>query len=330
MPTTALRDEVSAALRAFAWDQWAQLGVLASTSRRDVWAADPEALLLFTLEVARDEPRLFDEVLDWLLANERLISVQRLRNLARGDEDRALVEAALGWAARRRPRQRLVAKPASQVPHAQPLFRTSRTAIRTPDEIFLQRGWLKPVTEPSGKSQAPDLATPISFAFRMRHLLGVGTRAEVVRILLTSEAPWSPVQVIAESAGYAKRNVQEALTSLFSAGVVDAIVVANEQRYGLSRERWAELLATPADRLPIHRDWPQLLFALRQIDRWLHDPRQDGLSEYMRASEARVLMDEIGPQLRYAGVRVLDSTAPGAAFWPDFVWNVREAVSALS
>jgi hypothetical protein len=62
-------------------------------------AQDPEALLLFTFEVARDDPRLFGEVLDWLALNERLVSVQRLRNLCRDDADagggRALMGSAL-------------------------------------------------------------------------------------------------------------------------------------------------------------------------------------------------------------------------------------------
>jgi hypothetical protein len=34
--------------------------------QREEHAADPEALLLFTFEVGRNDPRLFDEVLDWL------------------------------------------------------------------------------------------------------------------------------------------------------------------------------------------------------------------------------------------------------------------------
>lgn len=64
------------------------MGVFATARRADRWAADPEALLLFTLEVARADARLFDEVLDWLALNERLVSVQRLRNLYRDDTDR--------------------------------------------------------------------------------------------------------------------------------------------------------------------------------------------------------------------------------------------------
>ena len=57
------------------------MGVLATAERRYRWAADPEALLLLTFEVGREEPRLFAEVLDWLVKNERLI--QRMAGAVR-------------------------------------------------------------------------------------------------------------------------------------------------------------------------------------------------------------------------------------------------------
>jgi hypothetical protein len=62
-----------------------------------VWSQDIEALLLLTFEVARADPRLFDEVLDWLVTNEHLISVRRLRTLAKpsaSTERRARARAA--------------------------------------------------------------------------------------------------------------------------------------------------------------------------------------------------------------------------------------------
>jgi len=82
---------------AFTWRQWGQLGVSAAVNQRDRWCQDPEALLLFTLEVARREPRMFDEVIDWLAAGGPDLMRQRLVNLLRDDPaaDTALVSAAL-------------------------------------------------------------------------------------------------------------------------------------------------------------------------------------------------------------------------------------------
>ena len=103
MTAEQLRKEIVADSVAIAWDQWSQLGVsAASPAHREERAADPEALLLFTLEVGRNDPRLFDEVLDWLALNEHLVSVHRLRNVCVDATDRALVGAALDWSARSR------------------------------------------------------------------------------------------------------------------------------------------------------------------------------------------------------------------------------------
>ena len=330
MQNSDLRARVRHDLFAFAWDQWAQMGLSAAAHRIDRWAADPEALLLFTFEVGRADPRLFDEVLDWLVLNERLVSVQRLRNLCRDDDDRALVEATLAWAAEsRRPGAARGATKQTTAAGDVPLFRDVGAGGRRVDETFRAYGWLKPPTERSGKSRSPNTLAPINFAFRLRQILGLGARAEVVRFLLTVLAPSATAQVISSSAGYAKRNIHEALTALHSADVIDAVTVGNEQRYSIDRERWATLLGLTTDGLPSERDWPQLFHALRLLVRWLEDDRHDELSAYMLASEARTLADQIVPELRYAGVRVPLDGHPGAEYWQDFVELASATVAAL-
>jgi hypothetical protein len=69
------------------------MDILATAERNDHGAADPETLLLLSFEVGREEPR-----------------IQRLRDLIRDDDDRALVEAVVGWLGQRRRRARLEAR----------------------------------------------------------------------------------------------------------------------------------------------------------------------------------------------------------------------------
>ena len=64
------KESLSERLVSFAWNEWAQIGLLIAPAHVSPWAQDPEALIVFTLQVARDEPRLFDELLDWMLGNE--------------------------------------------------------------------------------------------------------------------------------------------------------------------------------------------------------------------------------------------------------------------
>jgi hypothetical protein len=237
MPISGLRQEVPARLLAFAWDQWAQMGVSGTAPSADRWAADPEALLLFTLEIARADARLFDEVLDWLALTERLISVQRLRNLYRDDTDSALAEAALAWVAQSRNSGQHGRRSASESARPVQLFRDVKADARRADKTFRAYEWLKPPTERSGKSTPPNLFAPINIAFRLRQVLGVGALAEAAKFLLTVHAPSVTAQVVTASAAYAKRNVHEALTALHSAGVIDAVTVGNEQRYRIDRDR---------------------------------------------------------------------------------------------
>jgi hypothetical protein len=332
MSASTLRESVTTRLLGFAWDQWAQLGVFAPTSRRDQIAADPEALLLFTLEVGRSDPRLFDETLDWLLTNERLVSIQRLRNLCRDDDDRDLVEGALLWVARQQPRSRPAPQRARErrPTDPRPLFYEVAREVREPDEAFVAVGFSKPATGPSGKSRAPDPDTPINFAFRMRHLFGVGSRAEVIRYLVTASVTDASALGIADAAAYAKRNVNETLTSLVASRIVTAYEQGNERRYYLDRAMWGQFLRFQPNGWPMYRDWPRILGAFRQVSRWLHDPAQDELTPYMLASNARTLMERLEPDLTPAVVALAPTPAQsGDDYWETFADTVQRSLATL-
>lgn len=322
--------EVSAALQALAWDQWAQLGVSgAIPSHREQRAADPEALLLFTLEVGRTNPRLFDEVLGWLALNEPLISVHRLRSLCANPTDRVLVDAVLDWVAgvrRRKPPTATASR--STRAESELLFHSVPAPRGDLDLAFARHGLARTPLTPSGKSQPPRLTAPISFAFRLRRLLGVGVRAEVIRALLTIRAPRLSGSVIAASAGFEQRNVREGLLQLSEAAVIDVVRVADERHYSIAFQDWATLLRLgEASSLPFHHDWIPTYRALTQITRWLQQPSLEELSPFLRASQARTLVDAISPDLQLAGVIETDA-ARGAAFWDAFVEITRRAIRA--
>lgn len=318
-----LREELQRRLAGFLWDEWGQMGVLATSSKRSPWAADPEALLLLTFEVGREEPRLLDEVLDWLVANERLISVQRLRNMARDGSDRALVEAVIGWLGERRKRPRLGAKAGQPVTdEPQPFFRGSQFPVEDPDPAFLAQGFLKPRSQPRGLSQSPDVNLPINFGFRLRLLLGIGVRAEATRVLLTIDAPRVDLQTLAKSTGYNKRNVQEGAAALNAAGALTSWEVGNEQRFEAPRDRWKDFLAV--EEIPQHVDWPQLFAAYRKLLRWLAEPANRDLSEYMLSSEARTVMEEVAEDLRFAGIAVdTGAQSSNSSYWDRFADELR-------
>lgn len=329
MQISSLRERLSSALLDFAWEEWAQMGVLAAARRDRRWAQDPEALLLLTFEVGRADPRLFDEVLDWLVSNEPLISARRLRTLADGPDDERLLAAVLEWVRRqRRPHgpSRQQDWPASD---AEALFPEADLPTPHMDQAFLAFGFTRPPAQPSGKSRQPDLTAPINFGFRLRQLLGLSARAEAIRYLLTAEVESATVADVAEPSGYSKRNIQEALGALRAAGVATFAYTGGEQRFAVDRSRWAHLLDLEPHELPMYRDWPTLLGVLRQMLRWLKRPELESLSEYLRASEAAALLDVIRPQLSRAGV-FMSARQGGGRSWSDLEETVENALLWLA
>ncbi len=316
MDLTAFSEQLRGQLLGFAWDEWAQMGISAVPRRVSRWAQDPEALIVFTLEVARADPRLFDELLDWMLRNESLLTVRRLRAVCIDDADRALVAGAMAWLARRRPRARLPGSDRLLAPPGLEALFEGGVRVRSPDPDFAAAGFMRPVVEASRKSLAPDFTSPINLAFRLRVILGVSIRAEVVRVLLCTGAPQVTASALARSSVYAKRNVHDALTGLVDAGVVSAFTVGGELRYTIDKSAWGALLGVASGEMPLHKEWPQLLGVLRTILRWSRSEDVAAASEYMQASAARQLLEALRPELAFAGVtsnlRATAEQAPAA------------------
>jgi uncharacterized protein YegP (UPF0339 family) len=304
------------------------MGVLAAPQRRSPWAQDPEALLVFSLEVARDDPRLFDEILDWLATNEGLLGVRRLRGMCDSPEDKRLVEGTLGWLSQLHPRARLSPRVevASEV-GLQPLFRGLSTHVPSPDPAFMAAGLLRPVAQASGAARPPNLREPINLAFRLRQLLGVGARAEIVRYLLTVEERAASAPAVTRSAGFAARNVRDALLALHAAGVVALGGRGREQRYSIDRESWMRLLEIDPGELASQRNWPQLLRGVLRLLRWLTTEDLDELSDYLLGSQALTLLGDVRDDFEQAGITMSRASADDA--WRHLEALVDQALRAL-
>jgi len=104
----------------------------------------------------------------------------------------------------------------------------------------------------------------------------------------------------------------------------------NERVYGIDHDRWTELLGDRDGLLPIYVDWLRLLPSLKRLLDWLEDQTRVGHSDYMLASEARRLIEELQPSLESAGVQIQDTRmAYGADYWPVFVGIVETIIQML-
>ena len=303
-----VREKLRQGFLEFAWRQWAQVGVSANVAGSDGWAIDPEALILFTIGVARRDPRLFDEMLDWLTENRRLLSMQRLRNLsARLPIETRLVGAVIAWAGEHPLQWPQDRREADLPPDRLPVFSPDVLGfIGDPDPTFAKYGYVRPKVVRSGKSGEPDIKLPANFAFQLRHLFGPGSRSEVMRVLLTY--PDGPLDAarIADEAGFAKRNIGDTLAGLVASRVVKARWSGNERHFIAYRDKWANLLEVgPSARFtPAFVDWIDLFSAALQIISWLDDEAETKHSDYIASSRARELMERVTPDLEAAGLDV--------------------------
>jgi hypothetical protein len=337
MSISALRDRVRKELLEFSWSQWAQLGLSAHTTRSDRWAVDPEALIVFTAEVARRDPRLFDELLDWMSLNGRLLSLQRLRNLTgRFPLDRKLVEAVVAWVGESTPSLRW-SKAGQQGSEGKgkgvPLFSQDVVSfLGEVDPTFSRHGYVRPRARRSHKSSEPDLRAPVSLAFQLRLVLGPGSRSEIMRVLLTAADGPLDAARIADEAGFAKRNVNETLSTLVVSGVVKARWSGNERVFLALRDKWSTLLelGPSADNMPTFVSWIHLLPVLVDVLAWLEREAETTDSAYLVSSRARDLMERVTLNLEIVGLAVPPRRSyPGAAYLPAFVETVESLLAMI-
>ena len=335
MLISELRERTRQGFLDFAWRQWAQAGLSANVAGLDDWAIDPEALILFTIAVARHDPRLFDEMLDWLAANRRLLNMQRLRNLSsRFPVDARLVSAVIAWAGEPPTTQWLKSQRAtSQVPATVPVFSPDVLGfVGEPDPTFAEYGYIRPRATRSGKSREPDVKIPANFAFQLRHLFGPGSRSEVMRVLLTLRDGLLNAARISDECGFAKRNVNDTLTSLVTSRVVKARWSGNERHFIAYRDKWATLLEVgpSGGQIPLFVSWVHLFPAALEILTWLDDAAEANDSEYLISSQARSLIQHVTRDLQMAGIDVSPKRpAPGTAYLPVFAETVESVLAMM-
>jgi len=301
----SFKNEFRELLLNFLWRQWSALGVAGHSSGGDVWIIDPEALLLFTCTMGRHEPRLFDEMLDWLEENGRFINVMRLKRILRtetfaGERTLATVAGFLMKGTEAVKWKRLAES--VQAPLNPEAFflspdGTPVPVLGEPEPIFARHGFRRGPLRLRGYSQKFPATQPSTLALQLRALFGVNIRCEIVLYLLTHEAA-HPSQ-IAREAGYFERAVQGTLVDMLQSGVVQLRPSGREKHYWLVQQSWAALLNRP-EPFPQWITWPPLFSALEQIWLKLNDPGMEALDPLLQSSELRRLMVEVRPALERA------------------------------
>jgi hypothetical protein len=249
----------------FLWRQWSTLGIAGIIESKDNRIIDPEALLLFSLSACRYESRLFDEIIDWLFRNGQFINVQRLQQIQRkcdfhcGPQLSAIAEL-LAAKSRYRLKWSGLAKKYYQE-HKEPLFFDKEgNALPCPTDKnanpeFLSHGLKRGQINLRGYSQSSDLQRSACLLFRLRALLGISARAEIL-CLLASIKEIHPSEA-ARLTAYYQKTIQTTLVEMAQSGVI-LTRASNKEKYYRLKSGILDALLKPQGKSPRWLNWPPL------------------------------------------------------------------------
>jgi DNA-binding transcriptional ArsR family regulator len=236
---TRLGQEVDALALDLAWSLWAELGVDGKARHHDWQAIDLEPLIIFTARLSGADSRLRASTIDWCITNARFASAFRLRNLS----ERASADTRTAFG-------RYAA--------------TVRTHAKAP-----WPGLGDPLTlfHPE-RMGSPDLRRPSLVQLRLRALVGVSARAEILKLMLADPDRPQPASTLAEDAAYGKGSIAQALEMLTMAGIVQVQPDGNRLLYRLARP--GELAQTLQWLPAVFPDWAPIFNLVEALKDYAH------------------------------------------------------------
>jgi len=274
---------------ALCWTQWVGLGSVALPveSRQARSIVDPEALVLLSLFVSKEERRLADMVGWWARTASNLTSVQRLKTVASTFPDKVLSDGL-------------------------PLF--SLLAAEAGDRRW--RGsaggtvpdWVRPDKGPA----ALELIQPSALWPRLRAGFGVGAKADALVFLLGLRGGWASVKVISFATGYSTVTVRQAVGEMTLARLIRETGGRPSEYLAPSRP-WATLLgfhecgngSSTSGTGPQWCFWADLFAFLAKVMAWSRSADSTvGPSARVVASGARSLMEAHSEAFRLNDIEV--------------------------
>ena len=289
------------------WAQWNELGATGHAAWDRPYAIDPDALLVFSCSLARQDARLFDEMLDWMAVNGRFLNVQRLANVVqksglRGGPVLSAVAdfmARSGFSAKWERLARLFRRAGAE---PEPLFYlaagTPMPDFGAPDPVFLEHGFTRGPVRRREHARPFAAHRPANLWLALRALLGVNARCEIWLYLLLNGK--GHARGIARETFYFQKTIQDALSEMGQSGFVRGQDKGRERLYAFAPEMAGAL----ASRGPLPRwlNWPAVFAAAEAIWAFVHDPQTEACDDLMLAAGIHALIRDVAVRLAPAGV----------------------------
>ncbi len=298
MKLQKFKDNFLDAVLELLWRQWSALGIAGYGKSGDSRVIDPEALLLFSASIARYDQRLFDEMLDWLVLNERFINVQRLKAIAKieGFQSIGIINALAGAIHARKSglKWKSLAGQKKTEGKMQNLFflksgQPMPVGEKT-DPGFLEYGFARNPVEPRGMSKPFPVKTVPGLLLQIRGLMGINSRSEILLYLILNRK--GTIQEISEHTYYAWRSVQDVLFEMGQSSVIHFPAAKKGRVYYIDPEPWLNMLLDSSAKNIRWIGWPSLFRALEIIWLKITGPGFSGLSTLEQSAEIKMLTEK--------------------------------------
>jgi hypothetical protein len=278
-------------LNEFLWNEWSSVGVPGYIRENSNNIVDPEALFVFSLSQARFDVRLFDEIFDWVVKNERWLSFQRIKTYVRqyeSDEINRILQAFSRnvYSATGNIRWKVFLKRADFNDNSpSPFFLNFDTStLPIPgnyDENFESAGWLRSPMHIRNKSSDIPFDSEKNLLFKLRTLFGITPRAEIMAYLICNEKV--SVAEIINSTGYSKPSVYDTLSDLATGRYIDQYNKNGSMKFSINLNRWKHFLNLDKA-LPVWIDWQRLFVSLYKFSIFLIEYTNSNISDYLLKS----------------------------------------------
>lgn len=306
------------------WSQWSTLGAYLTAEKTTAVVVDPEAALVGTCSIGRADPRLFDEVLDWLIVNYGLIKAARVTRFAEeGTHETARAVAAIAdytsLVVGQEILQKFILQERNKTAHgytgeARSFFIGSvfksrpEETRRELDSKFLEWGFRRSEVETRGHSGKPDMNNPANVMLLMRAHYGKSARADVLTYLLTGR-PESTYQ-IARMTGYNQSTVYRELQAMSEGGPVMKEGRGKSSRFLVDKEKLAQSLWGVPTSIPVYFKWADIFKAFDDSISTINDIGAKGLGGVLKVEAFICLSERITPLIRGAGEPLKKVPAP--------------------
>jgi hypothetical protein len=312
------RNDLAEAIDKIIWSHWAALGafITAEPCRKSI--VDPEALLVATCAFGRQDARIFDEAMDWAIANHELLKPWRLKRISRclGPDTQRTLGAVLEYTANEKgkdlfPGVRREARMVLDEVETEELFWREKGRYaqgrKPPDEVFLRWKLLRGSPRIRHHSGKPDLKNPANMMLRLRDYYGAGARADVMTYLLTEKGGSS--YGIAAKIKYQQGRVYDVLEDLVGAGIAQKQGGPGHAYYWIDQVSMAASLGL-GRKLPVFFIWGDIFCAFNMVISDWRKHQAEYMDEFLSAERMRDLTAKVVPMLRKAGEPLSRMPAP--------------------